>query len=773
MAEEEDKVLELAHKRFGIAVESEDENRIKELSDLKFLAASPDDNWQWPEEVLASRRPTQGVSARPCLTINPLPQHVRQVTNEQRMNRPQIKVQPVDDKADPEVAEIYNGLIRHIQTASEADLAYDTACEAQVAHGLGYFRILTEYCGEMSFEQDIRIRPIKDRFKVYYDPHIQHPAGEDARWAFVIEDLPKEEYEMAHPEEPVDWNEAGIGDQSRWFPGEETVRLAEYFALEDIEKTLCLYPGGVALFKDSPQALAYAGVKPLQERKTKVTRCIWRKITGQKVLKEIEMPCSHIPIVRVVGNEWIVDGEPVVSGIVRNAKDPVRQYNYWASKETEVIALAPIIPFIGAAGQFEGFEERWKKANQLPYAYLEYNAVVGEDNRPLPPPQRSLPPLPPAGITQAKLAAADDIKRTTGFYDASLGERSNETSGRAINARKIESDIGTYHYVDNLARAIRYGGRIIVEMIPGVYNTRRIARILGEDGETEQVFVDPGLPVPHQDVTDKDSGKALGKVYNLGVGKYDVVVTVGPSYTTKRQETAELLTQVLQGNKELMAVMGDLYFKFLDVPGAQEIAERMKKMLPPALQGNDEEEQEPVIPTPQGPMPASQVAQLVQQLMAQLEQAAATIKAAGDLNGRAQDLEKQQAELQKILDAIEVEQAQLMLEKKLAVTEVENRQLKATEAMRKTAEQLSAEQQAQMQPLSPPQESPALAEQLKALGDALVQVQATVAQAVGEIASRIDQSKPVSIRKVVNENGQVVGGVAQYENGETRQITIN
>lgn len=619
--EKENKILELAKKRFKIALEAESENREKELDDIKFLAASPDDNYQWPQDMLKQRRTPGDSVARPCLTINKLPQHHRQVTNEQRMNRPQIRVQPVDDKGDPEVAEIYNGLVRHIQVASEADLAYDLACDAQAAGGVGYFRILTEYCDETSFDQDIRIKPIKDRFKVYFDPNIQHPAGEDAKWAFIIEDLPKEEYEALYKDDPVDWNEAGRGDQTQWFPNKETVRIAEYFSIEEEEKKLFLWQVGedfVASVEGEPMPAGVpAGSQPVKERKTRLQKCVWRKINGQKELKKTELPTKYIPVIRVVGNEWVIEGKPIVSGLVRNAKDAQRMYNYWASQEVEMLALAPKAPFIGYAGQFEGFEDKWKRANVVPYPYLEVNPAVDETTgQVLPLPQRAMPPMPSAGIIQAKLGASDDIKSTTGQYDASLGQKSNETSGKAIMARQREGDIGTYHYVDNLARAIRHAGRIIVDMIPKVYDTKRIARIIGEDGESDHVMVDPTQPQPYKEVSD-EAGKKIGKIYNLNVGKYDVVVNVGPSYTTKRQEAAEAMTQIGSAIPKIWEVAGDLIVKNMDWPGADEIAKRLKKAIGPLSQ--DEEEQEPMVQTPQGPIPASQAGQMLAQLMQQVE----------------------------------------------------------------------------------------------------------------------------------------------------------
>ena len=639
-----DKVLDLARTRFKIAIDAESENRGKELDDIKFLAASPDDHWQWPTEVYKSRTQSgQEGGARPCLTINKLPQHHRQVTNEQRMNRPQIRVQPVDDKGDPEVADVLNGIARHIQVASEADLAYDTACDAQVAHGVGYFRLLTEYCDERSFDQDIRIKPVRDRFKVYYDPHIQHPAGEDAKWAFIVEDLPKAEYEAEYGDHPVDWQDAAIGDKSDWFPTKDTVRVAEYFALEQETKKLYLWGNGETSLEGEQLPPGVTAVeKPQKERTTKITKCIWRKINGQKELKKTELPTRFIPVVRVVGNEWIIEGKPVVSGITRNAKDAQRMYNYNASMEVEQNALAPKAPFVGMAEQFEGHEEKWGKANTTSYAFLPYNAVVDETTGQIVtvnPPARAIQAMPQSAHIQAKLAASDDIKATTGQYDASLGQKSNETSGKAIMARQREGDVGTFHYVDNLARAIRHAGRIMLDMIPKVYDTKRIARIVGEDGTADHVVIDPDIQGAYQEVVDPNTQKKLGKVFNLGVGKYDVVVNVGPSFTSKRAEAAEFLTNAVQAAKDPATanVLTYLALKSQDWAGADEAVDMLKKLLPPQVVEAEEGEEGADIP-PQVQAMVQQMKQTVGQLTGQLE---AAKQAVAERDQTAKDLQAQ------------------------------------------------------------------------------------------------------------------------------------
>ena len=585
--------------RLTMAISSYSESREDELDDLRFMAGSPDNQWQWPADVLATRGSVQGqtINARPCLTINKLPQHVRQVTNEQRQNRPSGKVIPADDKGDIEVAEIFDGMVRHIEYMSDADVAYDTACDNQVTYGEGYMRILTDYCSDDSFDQDILIGRIRNSFSVYMDPTIQDPCGSDAKWCFITEDITKEEYEYQFPNAtPISTlMSQGVGDKSisQWL-GENTVRIAEYFHYETEPKKLNLYPDNITAFEGTPEDKQLKAMydKPLRSRMADRKKVMWCKTNGYEMLEEREWAGKWIPVVRVVGNEFEVDGRMYVSGLVRNAKDAQRMYNYWVSQEAEMLALAPKAPFIGYGGQFEGYEMNWKTANTNNWPYLEVNPDVtdGAGNI-LPLPQRAQPPMASSGLLQAKAGASDDIKSTTGQYDSSLGATSNERSGRAILAREKQGDTGTYHYVDNLARAIRHVTRQLVDLIPKIYDTQRVARIVGLDGEVGMVKLNPDQQEPVKKIQD-ENGIVLEKIYNPNVGKYDVVVTTGPSYMTKRQEALDGMAQLLQGNPELWQVAGDLFVKNMDWPGAQEMAKRFRKTIDPKLLSDDDKSPE-------------------------------------------------------------------------------------------------------------------------------------------------------------------------------------
>lgn len=625
-----DEILSIARKRMTIAIDAYSESRHDELDDLRFYAGSPDNQWQWPADVLSTRGSVQGqtINARPCLTINKIPQHVKQVTNDQRQNRPSGKVIPADDMADPEVAEILNGIVRHVEYISDADVAYDTACENQVTCGEGFLRLLTEYADEDSFQQEIKIGRVRNPFSVYMDPMIQDPCGSDAEWCFITEDVTKEEFERLYPNAaPVTTLQSnGVGDQesAQWI-SQETIRIAEYFYVEHKKETLNLYANGMAVFAGTPEDVQLKAMfgKPAKSRKSDRRKVKWCKINGYEILEERDWAGKWMPVVRVVGNEFEVEGRLYLSGIVRNAKDPQRLYNYWCSQEAEMLALAPKAPFVGYGGQFEGYEDKWKTANINNWPYLEVNPdVTDAQGSPLPLPSRAAPPMASTALLQAKAGAENDLKSVTGQYNASLGMQGNEKSGKAIMARQREGDVSTYHYGDNLARAVRYLVRQIVDLVPKIYDTQQVKRIIGEDGEAKMVKLDPMQQEPVRKIQD-EQGIVIDKIYNPMLGKYDVRVVTGPSYTTKRQEAAESMSMLLQGNPQLWSVAGDLFVRNMDWPGAEELSKRLQKTIDPKLL--DESDDNPALQAAQMQMEA--MGQEMQQMQGMLENVNRSIEA--------------------------------------------------------------------------------------------------------------------------------------------------
>lgn len=585
-----DDILAQMRRRGDTAIAVYSTTRTSELDDLMFAHGSPDNLWQWPTDIVNMRsgKGTGGpVEARPMLTINKLPQHIKAITNTIKKNRPSAKTIPVGDDGNVEVSDIITSLFRYIEYTSNAEVAYDTACESQVTVGEGYWRIVTEYCDNESFEQDIRIKRIEDCFSVYFDPLAQDPVGSDAEWVIITEVMSREDYKRTYPkaQETSGLISLGVGDQNglQWFT-EKTVTVAEYFYKEYKKHTLNMYANGEVAFSKTPEddALKAFYGEPARSRVVDKPVVKWIKTNGFQILEETEWMGSYIPVVRVLGDVVKVQGNVYYSGIVRKAKDAQRMFNYWTSVQAEMLSLSPKAPFVAYDAQIEGYEDMWKTANTTNWSVLLVNKnAMDNQGSPLPLPQRVAPPLSQPGLIEARMGAADDIKSATGQYNSSLGATSNERTGKAIFARQEQSETVNFHYADNLSQAIQYGAKQILELIPKIYDTPRILQIMGEGGEVEQIRVDPNQ---EQAVVEFENKMGqIERIYNLNVGKYDVRVVTGPNYYTRRQEALESMSNVLQANPQLWSVAGDLFVKNMDWPGAQEMAKRIEKSLDPRL----------------------------------------------------------------------------------------------------------------------------------------------------------------------------------------------
>lgn len=625
-------ILSLARERFELAVEAERELRKVALEDLNFRIGE-----QWPAEIKRDRE----AESRPCLTINRIPQFIRQITNDQRQNRPATKVYPVDEQGDVETAKIFQGLIRHIEKNSNADAAYDTAFEGAATKGFGFYRFVTDYVSPTSFNQEILIKRIRNAFSVYLDPFAKEPDASDASWGFIFEDISNEEYKETYPKSDIcdakDW--ATLGAQ---FPGwvqEKSVRVAEYFYKEFEDVEIALLNTGESVEKSNLPEQLPEGISIVKERMARVPKVKWCKINATEILEKTDWLGQYIPIVPVYGDEVDREGQVFREGVIRHAKDSQRMYNYHASTETEAIALAPKAPFIIAEGQIPPeYANQWKTANIKTHAFLPYKPIT-TGGQAVPPPQRNSYEPAVMAITQARMGAAEDMKATTGIYDSSLGNRSNEVSGVAIRGRQMQSQTSNFHFIDNLSRSLRHGGRIMVDLIPKIYDTAQAARIIGDEGDQEIVKINEAF---------ERKGKMVN--YDLTVGKYDVIIETGPSYATRRQEAAATMMDFAKSNPQQASMIADLIAKNMDWPGASEIAERLKKLLPPGI-AEDDKNQAPL--PPQAQQQIQQMNQMIEQLTGHLNEANEKIKM------KTVELEsKERIEFAKMENAIVLEQMQ-------------------------------------------------------------------------------------------------------------------
>lgn len=580
-----DKIVAEAKKRFALCQEREADNRKLFEEDLKFANADPDNGWQWDEAMRKQRI----IDKRPHLTINKCKQHNRQITNDARQNKPSIRVLPVDSGADKKTADVFNGIIRHIEANSAADTAYDTAAEFAVDAGLGYWRVTTDYAAEDTFDQEIFIRRVKNPLAVWLDPDIQEADGSDARFGGFYEDIAKEEFEARYPDhEPVSWE----SDDSGWM-SKDTIRICEYYCKSEKADTLVAGPDGetflLSTVQDPEVVKLIKADESIQKRDVKSPVVKWYLLAGDQVLEKRDWLGKFIPIVRVVGDEIEIDGKTERKGHTRSMKDAQKMYNFWTTSAVEFVALQGKQPYLAPAEAVEGYEKYWDNLNTSNLPYVPYNHV-DEQGSPIPQPQRQQPPVMAQAYMQGMQLASDEMKAASGQYDATFGENANQQSGRALNALQRKGDNATFHFVDNVARAIRYTGKILVDLIPKVYDTQRVVRILGEDGNEDRVQIDPQQKKAITEQPDPQTGE-IKEIYNPSVGRYDVVVAVGPSYGTKRQEAFNALTEMSSRNPQLIQLAGDLIMKAADFPMAEQIAERLERALPPGLKEDDKDKQ--------------------------------------------------------------------------------------------------------------------------------------------------------------------------------------
>jgi hypothetical protein len=577
-----DEFLQEARERFQEDQDYDRENRDEAKTDLEFLAG---EQWE-PEDVTARGN-------RPCLTINRLPQFVAQVVGDIRINKPGIKVRPAED-ADKDLASIREGLIRAIEHDSKAQNVYASAGQSQVACGIGNFRVKLEYAAEDAFDRDIRIKAIPNPFAVVWDANMTDPTGADAGHCFVTEDMPRKAFEARYPDETDDSTFSAAGDSTAedW-QSKDVVRVCEYWVMKETPVEIAmLQDGSIREFTPElqDQVMIRDDGQPMLRKSFKRTACMYL-ITGRSILDgPYEYPISRVPIFRVPGWEISTGAKTVRFGLVRFAKDPQRLMNYWRSVSAEVLALAPRQQWLVHETQ-EGDQDDFRNAATSGDTVLAWNGQI--------PPQRIDPPPIPAAVLQEAALNAQDMKDVTGLHDASLGAKSNETSGRAILARQKEGDVASYIYHDNLKAAIGECGRVVNQLIPVVFDTARTIRVLGDDEQQKVMRVnDPSDP----------------KSIDLAKGRYDIVVETGPSYSTKRVEAAESMMQFVQAVPQAGQVAGDLIAMAQDWPKAEEIGDRLKKTLPPGVV----EEEEPKSPEEaQARQAQAQQAQQQQQMMQQ------------------------------------------------------------------------------------------------------------------------------------------------------------
>lgn len=588
--------------------DNESEDRSDGVSDLEFSYGK-----QWGDRDQAARQ----ISGRPCLTINKVDSYIRQVTNSQRQQRPRIKVHPVDSISDPKTAEVLTGIMRHIEQGSDADQAYDTAFNFAARIGWGYFRVITDYIREDSFDQDIYVQQIENPFTVYAGEHSQ-PDGSDMEECLITDLIKKTTFKQLYPDaDMTDFEARATGDIAAHWITKEEIRIAEYFSVEKEKAKLVMLSDGTVAWEDElPKSIIMlaAGISVVGKRDSYKRVIWWRKIAGGlQVLEEKKWPGKWIPIIPVYGDQMILNGKRRKFGLVRFARDPQIMYNFWRTAMTETVAMAPKAKWLMAEGQDEGHESEWAQANVAATAVLRYKQT-DTDDREAPIPTRIQPEPPPEGMMVAASAISNDLQAVLGIFDPQTNAKQGVKSGRAVRAEMGQQEQANFHLYDNLTRSIKHFGRIVLNLVPKIYDKQRVMRIIGEDGKPSMAEIN--MPEQKQN----DQGEAIETILNnVTVGNYDVVMDVGPGYNSKREEALDAFTVLMGGplGEEIAKIGGDLVVRLYDAPGMDVLADRLAS-LNPAAQIDDKSD----VP------PQAQMA--IKQLQAKLEQAGAQIKAMED-----------------------------------------------------------------------------------------------------------------------------------------------
>ena len=584
-------------------------NRQNGLDDLRFSYGE-----QWSSQMQNTRH----LEARPWFTINVTEAFVRQVCNQQRQQRPRMKAHGTNTQATARMAEIVTGLMRHIEEQSDAANAYDVAFEFACRMGWGYIRLDGDYVADDSFNQDIFIRTIDNPFSVYFDPNSHALDGSDATRCLITDLEDRREFAKEYPGADLSpFSLKAAGDAMGEWNDKDNIRVAEFYRIDKKKSELILLSDGSTRWKDQmpdPALLAAHKLYVKGDRMSWKKQVMWHKVTAIQELERREIPGCYIPVVPVYFANLFIDGRTRRFGIVRNAKDPQRMLNYWDTSIAELVALAPKAKWLVAEGQVQGHEREWERANTVSYPYLTYVPILGPDGQPVPPPQRLPIEQPPEGAMAAAQNAHDNLQRVLGMFDPSI-TRPGQASGAALNAEQQQNDMSNFHGYDNLTKSIRHVGRIAMSWIPCYYSETRVQRIIGVDGKP--------------DILTLNLRDETGKVTNdMSVGRYDIVMETGPGYNSKRQEAVAAMTPLLSGpNNKLMDVAGDLFFRNMDFPGADVIADRLAAMNP--LSQIDEQSEIP----PAVQMQIKQFQQQIQQLGQQLQAAHLLLKNRADIEG--------------------------------------------------------------------------------------------------------------------------------------------
>lgn len=636
--------IEEAIDRFNRASEWESTARLNFLEDYKFFLGDSHNSYQWPNLVRSARNGEQ----KPCLTINIIKQHNQQISNDMRQNKSSVKFVGNGNGATQESANVIRDIMRRIEFQSAGQSIYTTGREFAINAGWGYWRVYTDYADNNSFDQEIFLGPINDPLRVFLDSNRQHQVGRDANWGFIFDTIPEDEIHEAYPELDFEVGSSplGVGIGSEAMLPKNHIMLCEYFRRIPKKDQLISFVNGGERQTVKRSLLPKNVLTALLDDPLTKTRTVmdseieWLLIAGETIIDSTIWPGKYIPIVKCSGDYSVVDGVMDIKSHTRTMIDSQRMFNYNASSQVEFVALQGKTPWVGPAKAIEEHESLWNTANRTNHSYLPYNHVDDQGNE-IPAPVRQQPPSSAPAYADGMKTAFEQMAMASGQYQSNMGEQGNERTGAAIRGTQRKGETSTFHFVDNYAEALMYTGEIVLDLVPKVYDTKRIFKILADDGKDMEVIVDPTAKHVYQQRLDQN-GRVVSKIFNPSIGLYSVAPSVGPAYGSRREDTRDALTLIITQAPQMTAIIGDLLMSVMDFDGAEEAAQRLRNMLPPQALGT-------------GPSPQVQELQKqVQALGAGLEKALAAeaiskVKLVGKDQMRDIDVYKAETDRMKLL----------------------------------------------------------------------------------------------------------------------------
>ncbi|WP_046023825.1 portal protein [Acinetobacter baumannii] len=591
---DQDSILDEIKKNLRYAEDYWHDNYERGVEDKEFVTVK---GAQWEDGAVA-RRTAEG---KPSLEFNLCRAYCRQQINTQRQNRAQVKVVPVDNGADADKANIIEGLIKDTEESSDAESAYDQAAENAVYGAIGFFRIVTDYVSELSFNQEPRFMTVHNPHAWYIDPQSKALDGSDARWAVGGEWVDKDIIEDKYGTNAV--VDFAMSEYSDWCnTKDKTVLIVEYFKIEEVSDELWMLEDGTTNYKSAllnEFGVSEDELKPLviNSRSTTRTEVKWYKASGSKVLEETVFPGKYIPVIPVYGEVTYIGEERYLHSLVHFAKDPQRLYNYWKSTEAQILQKNQDDILVVDPKGVSGHEEEWRDPSKFAAVHYKH---IDDNQQSIPAPYRIGAAQPPVGVLNAAESAKVAITDILNMHAPIMGGDSQEVSGVAIGMRQRQSETAQFHLQDNLNKSIRHAGRILLGLYQALYTVPMVRRIIGADGEAKQI-----------NLFDKT---ADGVLADVTIGRYDVRMDTGPSFNTQREQNFALMMQLLSMNPQLFSLIGDILLQNSPLLNAKEISERIRSTMPPQVLGKGEQ-----IDPEQAKAQIQQLDQLVQKMTADIE----------------------------------------------------------------------------------------------------------------------------------------------------------